>query len=89
MKQVFYGKEIQFRVLKLGKRTPQLVLHVLCTSLNLTTTPRYMFMSYRPTDRLQKGSLILLKLGILKVHDKYMCASFVWGSNFLWIILMF
>ena len=81
MKQVFYGKEIQFRVLKLGKRIPQLVLHVLCTSLNLTTTPRYMFVNdlstslptslppYLPTYLPQKGSLILLNLGAHKVHD--------------------
>ena len=33
----------------MGKRIPPLVLHVLCTSLNLTTTPRYMFVQVGTT----------------------------------------
>ena len=38
-----------------------------------------------PTDLLiKKGSLIFLKLGTLKVHDKWMCGIFeFWWNNFL------
>ena len=85
VKQLFYGNETQFQVWKLGKNLHRISLwffsswelFVKWTRIRITgnsfvkfSVHSYERPTYLPPSLPQKGSLIFLKLGTLKVHDK-------------------